>query len=114
MSFFTQPQRVVQIDEDNSITIRALTYGETQDLTSRCMTLSADVGRGSTQAVAQLDGPLMEQLTWEKAIIAWSGPGFEGRPVTRENILGLPTFIFELLKKPFDEISELGENEKNA
>lgn len=114
MSFFTQPQKVVQIDKENSITIRALTYGETQELTSRCMKLSADVGRGQTQAIAQLDGPLMEQLAWEKAIIAWEGPGFEGRPVNRENILALPSFVFAILQKPFDELSKLKEDEKNA
>lgn len=115
MSFFSQPQKVVQIDEQNTITLRALTYGESQELTSRCMRMSAEVGRsGAGGATAQLDAPLMEQMTWERAIVAWEGPGFEGRPVNRENILALPAFIFAKLQKPFDELSNLREEEKNA
>lgn len=114
MGFFTVVQETVEIDEENTITIRPLTYGEGQALQSRCMKLSAEVGgKGASAAVAILDAPLMEQMTWESAIVAWAGPGFEGKPVTPANIRALPSFVLEKLKKPFDRLSGFEEEAKN-
>lgn len=109
MSFFDSLTKVVQIDDKNTITLRALTWGEEQAIKQKCMTVSADQ---SGTANAAIDPIEIELMTFRLAIIAWSGPGFDDRPVTHENIAALPGWIVEKLREPYNDLSTLSEEEK--
>lgn len=102
MSFFAIANETVQIDEQNSITIKAPTYGEMQVIQSKAMVVRFDQkGVGG----ADFDITLMERLLVQNCIVSWDGPGFEGRPVTNENIDALPAFVVEKLKPAIDRLS---------
>lgn len=92
MSFFDRQTMTVEIDAENSVVIRSLTYGERQ----RCISLSAK-GRIDDLGNETLDiDP--GRLALEKvaaAIVSWAGPGFGGRPVSRENIEALPPEVID-------------------
>lgn len=102
MSFFTTTFETVQIDEENTITVMAPTYGKIQEIQSKSMAVRFDQkGVG----VADLDITRMERLTVHSAIVSWDGPGFEGRPVTPENIDALPSFVIDKIKPAIDRLS---------
>jgi len=77
MSFFTPQTETVQVDDDNSITLRKLTFGEFTKL------LEDNVGNEQAQGMAVV----------KASIVEWAGPGFDGRTVTSENINALPVEI---------------------
>lgn len=102
MSFFSAVVETVQIDPENSITVTAPSYGTTQDIQSKSMSVSfSQEGKGT----AVLDITKMEQLTIHACITSWQGPGFDGRPVTPENIDALPSFVIEALKPAVDRLT---------
>jgi hypothetical protein len=111
MSFFTQLTEVVQVDGENSITLRCLTYGEESAIRQKHMGVSAGMdGTGS----ATVDPVAMERDTFRRAIVAWDGPGFEGRDVTPENIDALPSWVIDALKEPYNQLSTVAESEKKG
>lgn len=114
MSFFQRVVKTVVIDEENSITIRALTYGEEQEVKALAMKTKADFkGNGEMS----IDATLLERAAFHLAIVGWSGPGFEGRPVTHENIDQLPPWILDMLKEPLNELraqNEAASSQKKA
>ena len=75
MSFFTPQTETVHIDNDNSITVRKLTFGEFSDILDR----NAD---GNQQ---RMGFDLVRS-----SIVSWEGPGFDGRDVTPDNVDALP------------------------
>ena len=77
MSFFTPQTQVAEIDDENTITVRKLTFGE--------FTKLLDENKGNEQA----QGMALVRAS----IIEWDGPGFEGRAVTTENIDALPVEV---------------------
>lgn len=102
MSFFTTTFETIEIDEQNSITVKAPTYGTMQDVQGKSMAVRFDQkGVG----VADLDITRMERLTVYSAIVSWDGPGFEGRPVNPENIDALPVFVIDKIKPAIDRLS---------
>ena len=117
-SYFSQLLRTVNLGSGNSITLRALTFGERQELQSRCMTVSvvADKGkkrsRDEAQGEVSIDAPLMTRLTWQRVIVDWSGPGFEGKPVTPENIDLLPPGLIDRLASELESL-EMDAEAKN-
>ena len=109
MSFYTATIETVQIDEQNSITLKAPTYGTTQDIQSQSMAVRfGQDGKGS----AELDITKMERLTIHACIVSWSGPGFEGRPVSPENIDALPSFVIEAIKPAVDRLTSPMKNKE--
>jgi len=109
-NFFDRLTQVVMIDEENSITVTAPTYGESQDANSKAMVVQVDMsGAGSVT----FDTNKLERLLMHVCIIGWSGPGFDGRPVTSENIDALPTFILSKLRPVINELTKgMDEQEK--
>lgn len=86
MSFFTPQTQVVQIDDENTITIRKPTFDERMDLFTRV------ANHGDDERVAGIE---LAKFAPKILVCAWSGPGFEGREVTPENVGALPPYILE-------------------
>jgi len=103
-SFFQQLSDVVQIDEENSITIVAPTYGQVQDANSKAIKTGFDMD--TQKGALDFDGALMEKLLFQACIKSWSGPGFEGRPVTPENIDALPAFVIEAIRPSVNKFTK--------
>jgi hypothetical protein len=101
MSFFTQQTRVVELDEQNRVTLRKLSYGQASEATSRAFKVNP-----FTQS-AEMDYPRLRAEQLHRAVVAWEGPGFEGRPVTVDNIDALPTWITDKL---LDVMSDINDN----
>lgn len=135
MGYFTQQTTVVPIDTDDvataqdRVTIRRLTYEERQ----RCISLSMKVTsetqlsrgkKGATKgaraagedqaAEVVIDGALMAAEQVAAALMSWEGPGFEGRPATRENLFALPPEIVDKISAAADVLNQgLSDEEKN-
>lgn len=106
MSFFDQKSIVVAIDDDNSVTIRALSYGEEQDIKQPTMRVSARLKKGEdSEGEAVVDAVTMQRRTMYKCIVSWSGPGFEDRSVTPANIDALPTFIVDKIVAAYNKLT---------
>lgn len=102
MSFFATKTQVVQIDAENSITVRTLSYGEEQDIMQRARKVGAKIpfganGQPAAEQVGEItfDQTMLERHTLRKCIVSWDGPGFDGRPVTIENIEALPSYVLD-------------------
>lgn len=112
MSFFDTKTQTVAIDDDNTVTIRALTYGEEQDIRQRAMRVKAGM---DGQGEATVDAVLIQRETLRKSIVSWEGPGFDGRPVTTENINALPSSVLDpvvvainAINKPLSDAEKKG------
>lgn len=118
MSFFDVKTDVVRIDDENTVTIRALTYGEEQDIKQQAMKVSMRISgkKGDdAQGEATVDPAVMQRLTLQKAIIAWAGPGFDNRPVSAENIDALPSFVLDPVIEAYNALTApLTDEEKNG
>ncbi len=101
MGFFSQQQlRVVRIDDENTVTVRRLTFGESQAVISESTVFDL------VSQEASLDFAKNQVAKLSKAIVAWNGPGFEGRPVTRENIEALPSEVGAIIVKGVEELNK--------
>ncbi len=111
MSFFTQTTATVEIDQDNSAVVRALTYAERQ----QCISASTKASvRGGVESI-DIDPARLRLEQLRRAVVSWSGPGFDGRPVTADNIDGLPAFLADLLSETADGLNaEPSHAEKKA
>lgn len=122
MGFFTPNTTVVQIDDENTITIRALTYGEEQQNKSKAMRVSAKMAatkKGEEEAEpegeAVVDASLLQLLTLRTAIVSWEGPGFEGRKVSQANIEALPPSVLDPVIEAYNKLTKpLEDEEKNG
>lgn len=101
MGFYSGAQhvRVVRIDDENTVTVRRLSFGETQDVIGKSTRLDIVTQEGT------LDFAANQLLKMEMAIVGWDGPGFEGRKPTRENIAALPVTIGQIISKAVEEIN---------
>jgi len=121
MSFYTQQRATVVLDAENSVVVRKLTFGEEETAMSASMQFEmsmsqeqAQGGKGNT-ATGKLDPFRMKREQLITAIVSWEGPGFEGRPVTRENILALPPEIIDAIRVVVDDLNAgADENEKKG
>lgn len=113
MSFFQKIVETVQIDEENSIVVVSPTYGQVQAANGKMMKFGID--QNGKQGDVQFDMASMELELMAACIKEWSGPGFEGRPVTRENILALPSFVIDKVRPTVDRFTKgLTDTEKKA
>jgi len=134
MGYFTQQVTVVPIDTDDvataadKVTIRRLTYEERQRCISLAMKVTTETqlqkrkGKGGAAAKAVedqtadvvIDGALMAAEQVAACLVSWEGPGFEGRPATRENLFALPPEIVDKISAAADVLNQgLSEQEKN-
>jgi hypothetical protein len=117
MSFFSQQTRVIEIDSQNSVTVRKLTYEQQQAVMSASMTfkLSMQTGQAAQMTTGELDPFRLKREELIASIVSWEGEGFEGRPVTRENIGALPPDIIAIIQAGVDELNGgLSADEKKA
>lgn len=108
MGFFAQQIKTVILDDENSVTICKPSFGQRQTLLS-----SVAKGNATTQEVTIDVGKQRQEILclW---VTGWSGPGFEGRPVSRENVLALPLEIADKILEAIDEFNTpLSEDVKN-
>lgn len=102
-SFFDRLTVTVPIDSENSITVTAPTYGQSQEANSKAMLVQVDMnGQGNVT----FDTNKLEQLLMRVCIVAWSGPGFEDRKVTPENIDALPTYVLAKIRPAINELTK--------
>lgn len=107
-SFFAAQTRVVEIDEENRVTIKKLPFGDSQAVLSQSMVVGV-----AAVTEAQFDYGRNRVAVLTKSIVSWEGPGFEGRPVTPENIAALPNDVAQKVLEAADELNEvLSEGEK--
>ncbi len=100
MGYFTQQQHeVIALDAENTVTIRKLAYGESQQVTSDATVFDIVTQEGALDLAKYQFGKLT------KAIVKWDGPGFEGRPVTAENIQALPVEIGRAIAQAVEELN---------
>ncbi len=117
MSFYTQQKATVVIDAENSVVVRKLTYGEQQAAMSASMQFEMSMGQNKAEntATGKLDPFAMKREELITAVVSWEGPGFEGRPVTRQNILALPPEIIDAIQTVVDDLNAgASEDEKKA
>jgi len=109
MGFFQAQTQTVQIDEENTVTIRRLTYGESQAVISESTQFDPRVQE------AKFDFGRNQAARMKRSVVAWHGPGFEGRPLTEENLLALPSKIGEQIMQAIVDLNDglSGEEQKN-
>lgn len=128
MGYFTQQTMVVPIDTDDvttaldTVTIRKLTYQERQACMSMAMRIQAETslkkgskrGEGNDTAEVIIDGALLAMEQVKASLVSWEGPGFEGRPATGANLVGLPAEIVDKISAAADRLNQgLSDEEKN-
>lgn len=111
-SFFQRIERTIQIDEQNTITVRAPTYGESQEANSRAMVVGFDE-KGTPDM--KFDSSKLESEYMHRCIVSWSGPGFGDVPVSDDAIDSLPVWVLAKVRATVNELTKLtGEVEKKA
>ena len=108
-TFFQDITKRVDIDDENHVIVRELSFGERRNL----LTNSMKFGVSGNEMQADVDPFLLQQEIMVAAVVSWGGPGFGDTPVTRENILSLPTNIGDLIADAVDNMSRvMGDDEK--
>ena len=105
MSFFTAQQRTVIIDDANHVVIRKLTYGQQQAIMSAAMVFEMSMSDTGNVATGKLDPFRLKREELAAAIVSWSGDGFDGRPVTRENIEALPPDVIDIIQEAVNDLN---------
>ena len=106
MSFFTQQQRTVIIDDANYVVIRKLTYGQQQKVMAAAITFEMNMSAATGNvATGKLDPFCLKREELVAAIVSWHGAGFEERPVTRENIEALPPYITDIIQEAVTDLN---------
>lgn len=100
MNFFEQQTQVIRLDDANTVTIRRLTFGESQQVLSESIVFNVITLESS------FDFARNQASKLERAIVSWEGPGFDGRPVTPENIAALSPEIGQRIMKAVDALNE--------
>lgn len=93
MSYFDDTLKVVQIDDENSITVRALTIGMQKKIQKR-------IQANKNITVAEISA-----MTAQEVIASWDGPKFDDRPITPENIEKLPMSVAGLVAAAIEELN---------
>jgi hypothetical protein len=100
MGFFsTQSTQLVRIDDENTVLIRRLTFGESQQVLSESTVFDI------IAEDAKLDYAKNQAAKLSRAVVSWEGPGFEGRPVNVENIMALPAEVGRLIVEAVDKLN---------
>lgn len=92
-TFFEDTLKVLQIDDENSITIRALTLGVQKKIQKK-------VQANKSMTMAEIAG-----MTAKEVIVSWDGPKFADMPVTPENIDKLPISVAGMVASAIEDIN---------
>ena len=107
MSYFVPQTMTVKLDDENSVTIKRLTFGQRQSIMSKAL-----AGADDNMVIVQFT---MQAELLKVAIQSWAGPEFDGQPVTPENIELLPSHIAdEILNQADDFLKGIDEAEKKV
>ena len=108
MGFFSvENTKVIAVDDENTVTIRRLTYGESQDVINESTQFDVLAESG------KFDFAVNQAAKLKRAVVSWDGPGWEGRPVTLENILALPADVGRIISDAVDKLNTgLSESER--
>lgn len=107
MSFFTPQTKVIRIDDQNTVTVRRINTAEKEALGI----VASQHGKDGELAA----GVVSTYRLLEMMILSWDGPGFDGRPVSRENIRELPSAITDIVVEQGQQFSmTLTDGEKKA
>jgi hypothetical protein len=108
MSFFTQQTEKIVIDDKHFAMAKKLNFGELSDATSAATIVDAKAGTLRVDVIA------LQKEMYVRSIYEWSGPNFEGRPVTRENLLALPPQVAKILREGAEALNkEIDKEEGN-
>ena len=111
-TFFELPTYELKLDDENTVTVRRMTYGERQAIIENSMHVSVSAGN---REEININAPLMQRLAMYASIVSWSGPGFGDTPVSKEAIDRLPVDVAERIWAFIDGLSApLNEAEKKA
>lgn len=127
MGYFTQPTLTVTLNDDepeatkrNSVVLRKWTAKERQLVSSLSM---APIDVIATQIAVKdggrptilIDMPRQRIESVKVCVQSWSGPDFEGLPVSPENVERLPPDILDTLADACDQLNQgLSDDLKNA
>jgi len=100
MSFFTPTTKVVDLDGGNVVVLRKPTFAQYAEAQSAATKL---IGEN-----LQLDWPRLRIEVLKRSVQTWEGPGFEGQPVTPENIGALPWEVGNKLAEAAMELATAG------
>jgi hypothetical protein len=114
MGYFSRPDTVVVLNPDdepsmrNTVMLRQWTTAER----NRILSMGHVNGDGLSPDTDLL-ALTMEAVN--SSVVAWSGPDFEGRPATPENIAQLPPDVFDIIAKACQRmITGLTDDEKKT
>ncbi|MGV8951375.1 MAG: hypothetical protein ACOH2M_09755 [Cypionkella sp.] len=105
-SFFEAQTRTVALDDENSIVIRKPKFGERQAAAARIVEQAGS--NGAMQSV------LLNAEMLKLVIASWSGPGFDGQPVTAEMVDQLPAEVADQVLEAYRSWAEVDDAEKKA
>lgn len=105
MDFFAQTNKTFEFEvggHAHTVTLRKPTAREERQIRSKYVRAY----RSGGDMRIDIDTELMELALVEVMLTDWSGPGFAGRPVTKENIGQLPEHVFAQIVGFCDEFAK--------
>lgn len=113
MSYFDRATVTVTLNEDepeesrrNRVVLRRWTASKRRAVTSVAMApIDMIAAQGGTPQVL-IDMPALRLETVKACVESWTGPDFDGRPVTPENVADLPPDIVDTLADACDQLNQ--------
>lgn len=89
MANFFEPQTlIVNIDEENWVKLKKLTFGEVQEISAKFSKFNPKTGQVESSDITAAGSEIIY-----KSVVEWGGPGFDNRPANPENVAALPPKI---------------------
>lgn len=105
MSFFTNQTEVVDLGGGNTVTLRKATFADTAAAQGSALQRTGDK--------LELDWPRYRLELVKRTVVGWSGPGFDGREPTPDNIAALPPTIGDKLASRATDLAALDDDTGN-
>jgi len=111
MGTFFEPQTItVDIDDENWVKLRKLTFGEVKEIVGKHQRFDPATG---TQIDHNFVGTSSDIIY--HSVADWGGPGFDGHEPTPENVAALPFDVVGKFAEAANRInSEVSDAEKKA
>ena len=100
MGFFAGQTKTFQLDDENTVTLRKLSYGDRQEAMSRTSVLTSGAANpqngasgGEAESEVSVDVAMLELEILQRIIVRWDGPGWEGRKPSRSAIRDLDVAV---------------------
>lgn len=86
MTNFFEPQTLtVNIDEENWVKLKKLTFGEVQEISAKYSKYNPQTRKVESSDITAAGSEIIC-----RSVVEWGGPGFDNRPATPENVAALP------------------------